>query len=164
MERYNDDRLEPFYTHTSVSDNKLLNSCLRSLFRFFKTNDCDSLVDHLNNYNSLEIAILKSEILTCYFNPQTNHYIITLDDFDLTLPQNKVLIFSWSSNSQINNCLIIDLYNKDHLCCLEFYCSSNKYLPFISELEHDIDTINIMLMPDFNDLLSGKLTVIDIGF
>ncbi len=158
MKRYNGDPLNSPALHTKVLDNKLLSSCLRNLFIFFKTNDCDSLVDHLNYYHSLQNAIFNSKILTCHSNPTMNCYILTLDDFDLTLPQNKILIFSWS-----NNCLIFDLYNKDHLCCLEFYCGSSKHLPFISELEHDNDSTNTMLMSDFNDLLSGRLTVIDIG-
>ena len=146
-----------------VKENILLSQCLHELFIFFKNNDHCSAVDHLDIYNRIEKDILSSKVISYYYNPKLDQYIVTTDKVEFSESQRKVYVFVWSVDSQRHDSFIITANEEGSPCCLEFYFKSKKYLPFITSIGNDIDPSFVMSMHEFSDQLQGNLTVIAVG-
>lgn len=145
-----------------VKDNYLLSQCIHELLIFFKNNDHCSVVDHLDNYDRIENEILSSKVISYYYNPKLDQYIVTTDKVEFSESRRVVYVFVWSIDSH-NNTFIITVNEEGSPCCLEFYFNSEKYLPFISSIGNDLDSSLIMPMQEFSGLLQGNLTVIAVG-
>ncbi len=158
--------IEPFY-QSRIKDHLILAKCMTILFEFFQKNEIASSIDSISSYNSLLKTIVESKVTNFNYDPHTNVYSLWISPKNL-ISKDSAYLFLFGNGIMSNNYLLVEL-NKDNsssLIKISLECGE-KYLPFTSKYDYEIDSSRIMSLDEFTTFLQknkrpGRLRVLEV--
>lgn len=137
--------VEPIY-QTRIKDHLLLAKCISILFNFFKLYEIDSSVDPIDS--SLLKTVLESKVIDFNYDPHINVYTIGIRPKTSTI-NSSIYFFQFGNGIKFSNYVLIELDEGDYPSCIKISLECNKYLPFITKFDPEIDPTRIMSIKEF---------------
>ncbi len=131
-----------------IEDHLHLAKCISILFNFFKLYEIDSSVDPMDSHDSLLKTVLESKVIDFNYDPHVNVYTIGIRPKTSTI-NSSTYFFQFGNGIKFSNYVLIALDEGDYPSCIKISLECNKYLPFITKFDPEIDPTRIMSIKEF---------------